>query len=322
MTAERIESFRVTKSFAKFMELPHMLEWKVSDQDVMVTGRVLSYFRSKGFFLDSLSSLKGRPMTLTKKGFLLIYEKQDRGLVVDLRTVKRIITTTDMYKSRKTSFKRCHIKLKFAQGNIHLFLIGEQIAAWRNAICTVHESNRKACPHEVEEENSPSPVEETLPAKITQGSSHTARNQTEQSTVSEWLSGTSEPTDSEDDTNSGMITVIERPPVELPSLRRGRRRVSSMRQILENDLMEELRSKVSTTQKTTPAVVSRSNSIRVPGAPKKEPAATKNSFSFFYPAAQDGETESARQSKMPVRKSGKAAPPEEDPTWWQKSLRC
>uniref|UniRef100_A0A8R1E7B8 DUF7778 domain-containing protein n=1 Tax=Caenorhabditis japonica TaxID=281687 RepID=A0A8R1E7B8_CAEJA len=134
---ERHEALQLAKGFNKFIPLPHVRRWKVHQTDVLHRGTVLSFLRTKSsFFLlpDDISSLKSRQITVTSHGYMVVYEDEDRGLIVNLRAASHVFCTADKYKGFKGPYTRCHIKIRLPRGNIHLFVRDAEIHKWTCAI--------------------------------------------------------------------------------------------------------------------------------------------------------------------------------------------
>ncbi|CAI2294617.1 unnamed protein product [Caenorhabditis sp. 36 PRJEB53466] len=121
----------------KFIALPSLPNSCVHKEDVLHRGSVMSLLRTKSsfFFLpDDISSLKYRPIFVTRHGYMIIYETDDSGLLVNLRSASHVICVTDRYKSPNRCYSRCHIKIRLPRGNIHLFVRNNEIHKWTCAI--------------------------------------------------------------------------------------------------------------------------------------------------------------------------------------------
>lgn len=143
----------------QFITLPSFLNWKVHESDVLHRGRILCMMRAKRIFLpDDVSDLKMRVVTVTKQGFMVLYEKVDEGLIVDLRSASHVLTECDKYKTKKMKYvrhaelfmgvdqklqSRSHIKIRLPRGNVHLFVRDEQIPKWTAAILAAHVTTRQ-----------------------------------------------------------------------------------------------------------------------------------------------------------------------------------
>lgn len=125
-----------TDRCVQFIPLPNRLNWKVHESDVLHRGRALSLLRTKrSFFVpDDLSSLKSRSITVTRHGFMIIYEQQTLGLIVDLRAASHVFCTADKFKGRTGEYARCHVKIRLPRGNVHLFVRDGEVHKWSCAI--------------------------------------------------------------------------------------------------------------------------------------------------------------------------------------------
>uniref|UniRef100_A0A1I7T4N8 TH1 domain-containing protein n=1 Tax=Caenorhabditis tropicalis TaxID=1561998 RepID=A0A1I7T4N8_9PELO len=121
----------------KYIDLPPRPKFKVND--VLQRGNVFSFVRSKSTFFafpDEISSLKNRFINVTSTGFMIIYETNQKGIVVDLRRALNVFCEADRFvkKSKKINYLRCHVKIRLPRGNIHLFLRDENVHKWTCAI--------------------------------------------------------------------------------------------------------------------------------------------------------------------------------------------
>lgn len=217
-----IQKKPINQKLNKMIPLPNVIEWRVNPADVLHRGRVLCMFRTKRTFLpDDISSLKMRMATVTRHGDLIVYDSKDRGLIINLRDATDVLTECDKYKAKKMKYSRSHIKIRMPRGNIHLFLRDEYIYQWTSAILEAH-VNCRPKPFAIIKKKDVSIVQEPKPEAIT----------------------AIEPSDSPmsplTSSNSGLITVIERPTVSedtlIPSVRRGVVPVNTLRCKIEKDL--------------------------------------------------------------------------------------
>ncbi|KAK5971349.1 hypothetical protein GCK32_006867 [Trichostrongylus colubriformis] len=135
----RSEVFYISKSFRKAVTLPPSRAWRVKDTDVAARGYVLCITKSKGLLFDKMTNLEPRLLTLTRSGLLIIYNKEDKGYVVDVKDAKVMTTKTDHFRTKRQSYRRCTLKLKFKYGSVSMIMFNEEIPAWRSAIATAHD---------------------------------------------------------------------------------------------------------------------------------------------------------------------------------------
>nr|CDJ91234.1 Protein R09E10.6 [Haemonchus contortus] len=135
----RSEVFYISKSFKKAVTLPPARAWRVKETDVAARGYVLCITKSKGLFFDKMTNLEPRLLTLTRSGLLIIYNKEDKGYVVDVKDAKVMTTKTDHFRTKQQSYRRCTLKLKFKYGSVSMIMFNEEIPAWRTAIATAHD---------------------------------------------------------------------------------------------------------------------------------------------------------------------------------------
>ncbi|KAF1771586.1 hypothetical protein GCK72_003413 [Caenorhabditis remanei] len=133
----RTATLHVATRLNKFIPLPPRPKFRLNN--LLQRGNVLCFIRSKSSnFLapDSISQLKMRYLNVTTNGYLIIYEDNSRGLVVDLRQAINVFCNADRFvqKSKKVNYLRCHIKIRLARGNIHLFVREEDVHKWTCAI--------------------------------------------------------------------------------------------------------------------------------------------------------------------------------------------
>ncbi|KJH47937.1 hypothetical protein DICVIV_05957 [Dictyocaulus viviparus] len=135
----RSEVFYISKSFRKAVILPSARAWRVKDTDVAVRGYILCITKSKGLLFDKMTNLEPRLLTLTRNGLLIIYNKDDKGYVVDVKDAKVMTAKTDHFQTKRQSYRRCAIKLKFKYGSVSMIMFNEEIPIWRTAIATAHD---------------------------------------------------------------------------------------------------------------------------------------------------------------------------------------
>ncbi|KAK6021274.1 hypothetical protein OSTOST_13053 [Ostertagia ostertagi] len=100
----RSEVFYISKSFRKAVTLPPARAWRVKDTDVAARGYVLCITKSKGLLFDKMTNLEPRLITLTRSGLLIIYNKEDKGYVVDVKDAKVMTTKTDHFRTKRQSY--------------------------------------------------------------------------------------------------------------------------------------------------------------------------------------------------------------------------
>ncbi|EGT31358.1 hypothetical protein CAEBREN_32564 [Caenorhabditis brenneri] len=129
-------TLQVADRLDKYISLPPRPKFKVNE--VLQRGEVYSFIRSKSSFIfpDNISKVKSRSISVTTSGFMIIYENDDMGLVVDLRRVLNVICHADrlIQKAKKLNYFRCHIKIRLPRGNIHIFVRDEDVHKWTCAI--------------------------------------------------------------------------------------------------------------------------------------------------------------------------------------------
>ncbi|CAB02728.1 DUF7778 domain-containing protein [Caenorhabditis elegans] len=129
----RSTGLRIAERLNKYITLPNRHSFTVDSKDVFQRGQVLSYIRSKApFLLEHISEAKERLITVTSRGLMIIYENDDHGLVIDLRSARNVLCTAD--RSKKQRHFRCHIKIRMQRGNVHLFVGHNDVHKWTCAI--------------------------------------------------------------------------------------------------------------------------------------------------------------------------------------------
>lgn len=129
----------VHKSFRRAVALPPAGSWRVKDDQVAARGYVLCITKSKGLLFDKMTNLEPRLLTLTRSGLLIIYNKEDKGYIVDVKEAKVMTTKTDFFRTKRATYRRCTLKLKFKRGSVSLILFNEEIPYWRPVIATAHD---------------------------------------------------------------------------------------------------------------------------------------------------------------------------------------
>ncbi|EYC04064.1 hypothetical protein Y032_0090g2393 [Ancylostoma ceylanicum] len=102
--SSRSEVFYISRSFKKTVSLPPARAWRVKDSDVAARGYVLCLTKSKGLLFDKMTNLEPRLVTLTRSGLLIIYSKEDKGYVVDVKDAKIMTTKTDHFRTKRQSY--------------------------------------------------------------------------------------------------------------------------------------------------------------------------------------------------------------------------
>ncbi|CAA94297.1 DUF7778 domain-containing protein [Caenorhabditis elegans] len=297
ITNERKETIRVAKKLNKFIALPSMLNWKVHESDVLRRGRVLCMIRSKNFFFpDDISSLKMRMATVTKHGYLVLYESVDEGLVIDLRSATHILTECDKYKSERIKYSRSHVKVRLPRGNVHMFLRDDDISKWTAALLEAHVSFRP-----------------TAAARVVAKPRQQPSKNVETMTAIEPVEVMDSPTSPVTSSNSGLITVLERgvssEDTLIPSVRRGVIPVNTLRYQIEKHL-----------EMCTPASeqLSKSSDPNI------------SSMYVFHqgiqvkqePIDDDQEEEQQVQKQLVFKIEGSEDEEAVKKEWWLRSLRC
>lgn len=57
--------------------------------------------------------------------------------------------------------RRCHVKLRFSFGNVHLFLVNDEVPAWREALSRAFDAKRRPALDRAPRVNAPAPAETT-----------------------------------------------------------------------------------------------------------------------------------------------------------------
>ncbi|WKY03257.1 hypothetical protein Q1695_004753 [Nippostrongylus brasiliensis] len=135
----RSEVFYISRSFRKAVDLPPAKAWRVKDTDVAARGYVLCITKSKGLIFDKMTNLEPRLLTLTRSGLLIIYSKEAKGYVVDVKDAKVMTTKTDHFRTKRQSYRRCTMKLKFKYGSVSMIMFNEEIPLWRTAVSNAHD---------------------------------------------------------------------------------------------------------------------------------------------------------------------------------------
>lgn len=314
---EKVERLSVNKKLNKFCQLPSRTHWRVQESTVVATGKVMTMIRAKGLLVDTISQMAVRDVTVTKEGFLIIYCSNVEGLVVDIRKATNVLACED-YHTGRVVFKRCHLKIRLPAGNIHFYLRGSDIAKWRDAVYWARDSKtaRNATPR-------PAPRTAPVP-RARRARSMTlvdglqtaledvrcpARSPTmtavpdeevevESNTNTLVASPSRSFVDLSISTNSGAITddIVQD---EVPSIRNGRRSVTSLRKMLEKKFKET---------KTAP--------VKVSAPPKPQPRTPSANQQM-----QKVEIRLNINKELEFTDDIEPMPTKEN-EWWNTSLRC
>ncbi|GMR32833.1 hypothetical protein PMAYCL1PPCAC_03028, partial [Pristionchus mayeri] len=133
-TMFRMANFFISKNLAKAEKMPNYRQWKVSESDRSVEGPILLYIRSKGWFFDRVCQPGIRHCVLTKRGFLLIYMRDEKGFVLDIRRAYQIKSISDNVTVNKNHYRRCRIKIRYSFGTVNIILTNGKIDLWRDAL--------------------------------------------------------------------------------------------------------------------------------------------------------------------------------------------
>ncbi|CAL2028100.1 unnamed protein product [Caenorhabditis brenneri] len=241
-------TLQVANRLDKYIALPPRPKFKVNE--VLQRGEVYSFIRSKSSFIfpDNISKVKSRSISVTTSGFMIIYENDDMGLVVDLRRVLNVICHADrlVQKAKKLNYFRCHIKIRLPRGNIHIFVRDEDVHKWTCAIMRASAKPGKCqkMPRNVEvkeEDVLVTAVEEEEREEMTMftPSSMMTATTCETCKEEEELDEDEEECDySEDEPEEEMTTVVENLyPIQNPTDTTTTTSVRSLRQKLEKDLV-------------------------------------------------------------------------------------
>lgn len=87
-------TFPVNKNFIEKVTLPPASQWKVAAEDVLITGNLTSTIRRKTLLFTRTSAVTHRQMTVTKQGFMVIYDSDERGYVINLKDAAKMKTST------------------------------------------------------------------------------------------------------------------------------------------------------------------------------------------------------------------------------------
>ncbi|GMS99899.1 hypothetical protein PENTCL1PPCAC_22074 [Pristionchus entomophagus] len=128
----RMANFFISKSLDKAEKMPNHRKWKVSEADKCVEGPILLYIRAKGWFFDRVCQPAIRHCVLTKRGFLLIYMRDEKGFVLDVRSAFEIKSVSDNVSVMRTKYRRCRIKIRYTFGTVNIILTNGKIDLWRD----------------------------------------------------------------------------------------------------------------------------------------------------------------------------------------------
>ncbi|KAF8384731.1 hypothetical protein PRIPAC_73873 [Pristionchus pacificus] len=130
----RMANFPISKSLEKAEKMPNYRQWKVSENDKSVEGSILLYIRAKGWFFDRVCQPGLRYCVLTKRGFLLIYMRNEKGFVLDMRRAVEIKTISDNVSVLKSEYRRCRVKIRYTFGTVNIILTNGKIDLWRDRL--------------------------------------------------------------------------------------------------------------------------------------------------------------------------------------------
>ncbi|CAJ0935931.1 unnamed protein product, partial [Mesorhabditis belari] len=125
-------TYAASNTFDKKLVLPDRDRWRVPVEDVYLEGQLVIYVKTKSLLWESYSNVKTRPLTLTRRGFLVIYMKGNKGYIIDVGAAKSIESVTD--KRGANPYYRTHIKLRYSFGNVHLWGFHENGLDWKLAV--------------------------------------------------------------------------------------------------------------------------------------------------------------------------------------------
>ncbi|GMT33616.1 hypothetical protein PFISCL1PPCAC_24913, partial [Pristionchus fissidentatus] len=134
LTMYRSANFLISKNLNKAEKMPNFNQWRVAESDRSVEGPLLLYIRSKGYFFDRICQPAIRYCVLTKRGFLLIYTKSEKGFVVDIRSAFEVKSISDRINVQKREIRRCRIKIRYTFGTINIILAAGKIELWRDLL--------------------------------------------------------------------------------------------------------------------------------------------------------------------------------------------
>lgn len=302
-------TLQVADRLNKYIDLPPRPHFKVND--VLQRGPVFTFIRSKSSSIlplpDHVSRLKSRLINVTSTGFMIIYETDSKGLVVDLRRVLNVFCNADRFvqKAKKVNYLRCHIKIRLPRGNIHMFVRDENVHKWTCAI--MRASGR------------PSPLKKTM-KMVSEVEMMTALEEEEVSSLDEAETMTSslttcetcvekevdpeeysedEDIDEEDDEDTvvSMVEVVKEPLAQTTSS------VRSLRQKLERNLKLKPKEQVMAEQQ------------------QKRPPQFVSEL-FYQPENSFGEQTIVMEPTDEEEKKEMKEHVEREKTWWTRSLRC
>lgn len=114
--------------------LPACGKWKVAAADVVISGEVSSLIKRKCLFLSRTSPIRRRSMTVTRQGYLVIYDAEQKGYIVDLHDVRSIKMTAWPKQKKWTTGADSRIELKLDWGAVWLAVASPDVIAWIEAI--------------------------------------------------------------------------------------------------------------------------------------------------------------------------------------------
>ncbi|CAJ0936056.1 unnamed protein product, partial [Mesorhabditis belari] len=125
-------TYAASNTFDKKLVLPDRERWRVPVEDVYLEGQLVIYVKAKSLLWEWYSNVKTRTLTLTRRGFLVIYMKGNKGYIIDVGAAKSIECVTD--KRGANPYYRTHIKLRYSFGNVHLWGFHENGLDWKLAV--------------------------------------------------------------------------------------------------------------------------------------------------------------------------------------------
>ncbi|GMR32939.1 hypothetical protein PMAYCL1PPCAC_03134, partial [Pristionchus mayeri] len=154
--------FFISKNLAKAEKMPN----SYPDDDKCVEGRILLYIRSKGWFFSHLYLPGIRHCVLTKYGFLLIYMRDEKGFVLDIRRAYQVKSLSDNVTVNKNHYRRCRIKIRFSFGTVNIILTNGKIDLWFGALLNATSaSSTRAITNQLALPRSDSAIAATTPVR-------------------------------------------------------------------------------------------------------------------------------------------------------------
>lgn len=165
------------------MTLPAYPKWKVCDDDIACEGVVVLYTKLKGFFFETFSTVKPRYVCLTRTGFLVVYMKGQKGHILNIPTATSIECKTEVMK--KSTTRRCRIKIRFPSGNIYMYVMNSEVAKWRDAMNAAYDALSRNTMYKREQNRTTVPLSITYPASSTVPPSEPAPSTTSDKNISQ-----------------------------------------------------------------------------------------------------------------------------------------